>query len=348
MVKGKKKGLSSLKILEKITPYDIYRFYHGNFKINELTTNRHRGEKNASMVIGNKIGNELSHRDFGNYHWRGDCFNFVQQIHGNCSFEDALGIINRDFNLGLGGEVITTGRTIVTWKQPEIVAKRPPKITVVTLKGFTQEGLDYWEQYEQGEEDLKREHIFMPKQIWRNNQRMYLGNLLTFCYYFPELDLWKIYRPYAPDKEKDTPMHQWKWDTNVPFNYVENLKGITGCKSAVLGKSRKDRMVLMKALDTSCVASLQAEDPACVTDHVIEVFKDIPNKYAIMDNDEKGKSTSWWLTNKHGFKHVNVPDQYLTSNPKCTDFADMCKYYGLGKVIEHFKNKGILRIPPIF
>ena len=347
MVKGKRKSqLSKEKILQKITSYDIYRFYHGNFKVNELTVNRHRGEKNGSLIIGNKVGTDLTHKDFGDYSWRGDAFNFVEQIH-KCDFVTAMEIIDRDFNLGLGGGKIIEGRKVVTWKQPDSEIKKPPKFNIVPLKGFTKEGLDYWDQYEQGVDDLKREEIYMPRQIWRNHSRLYLGNLLTFCFYYPEIESWKIYRPYAPKKEKNTPMHMWKWDTNVPFNYCENLKNMENCRSiGILAKSKKDRMVLTKALDIQCIANLQAEDPACVSEQTISVFKDIEKKYAIMDNDKKGKETSWWLTKEHGFKHVNVPDIYLESNPPCTDFADLCRYYGIGKVIEHFRNKSIIN--PIF
>src|SRR5688572_29318762 len=126
MIKGNRKSeLSKENILKRISTYDIYRFYHGNFKINEVTVNRHRGEKDPSLIIGNKLSNELTHKDFGDYNWRGDAFHFVMQIH-NCDFKMALSIIDRDFNLGLGGGKVVEGRRVVTWRQPEILTKKPP------------------------------------------------------------------------------------------------------------------------------------------------------------------------------------------------------------------------------
>jgi hypothetical protein len=341
MVKGKKKiELTKEAILSKISTFDIYRFYHGNFKINDVTVNRHRGEKNPSLIIGNKLTSELTHKDFGNYNWRGDAFHFVEQIH-KCDFYEALQRIDRDMNLGISSTPIK-GRKVVTWEQPEEITKKPPFFQIVTLNTLTKEGWDYWGKYYQGEEDIKRENIFMPKEIWRNKKKIYLGNLLTFCFYYPDIDKWKIYRPFAPTKEKDTPIHKWKWDTCIPFDYVENLENMENCSSnGFLAKSKKDRMVLMKALDTQCVASIQAEDPACVSPRCIEIFQNIEKKYAIMDNDKKGVETSWWLTKQHNFKHINVPYKYLIETPKSTDFADLAYNYDLEKVRNHFKNKNI-------
>lgn len=336
----KKNQLSKELILSKITTYDIYRFYHGNFKINEVTVNRHRGEKDASFIIGNKVSNELTHKDFGDYRWRGDAFHFVEQVH-NCDFPTALNIIDRDFNLGLGGGQVTTKR-VITWQQPEALTKKPPFFQIITLKDLTAEGWKYWSDHYQGEEDIKRENIFMPKEIWRNRTKMFLGNLLTFCYYYPELDCWKLYRPYAEKTSKSQPIHKWKWDTNVPFNHCEDIEKLVECEFGCLGKSKKDKMVLRKALETECIANIHAEDPACVSDRTIEVFSTIPRKYAIMDNDKKGKETSWWLTKEHGFMHVNVPDKYKLEEPPSTDFAALALNYNLEKVRDHFKLKGVI------
>lgn len=341
MIKGKiKKELSKEEILKCISSYDIYRYYHGPFKINVVSVNRHRGEKDPSLIIGNKISDQLTHMDFGDMRWRGDCFSFVEQIF-NVGFHDALLIINRDFNLGLTGEKVE-GKNIITWKTPEIVVKDPPLIQVVT-RPFNKEEFDYWGCYYQGEEDIKRENIYVPSQIWRNKKRIPLGDLMTFCYYYPELDKWKIYRPHAKKRDKDTPINMWKWDTNLPFNYIENLEAVKEAPLGILSKSKKDRMVLMKALEISSIASVQAEDPSCITKELLDVFDTCKKKLIVSDNDKKGKSFSWWLTDEHCFKHCNVPDKYLSTDPKCTDFADLACVHDLEKVRKHFKNKRFIQ-----
>lgn len=344
MIKGRQKTqqLSKELILQKVSTYDIYRYYNGPFKVNDICVNRHRGEKDPSLIIGNKVSGGLTHKDFGDYRWRGDAFHFVQQVH-NCDFPTALRIIDRDFLLGLGGGKFIEGKSsVITWETPEIEVKRPPLFQIVYYSSMSKAGLDYWARFGQGEEDLRREKIFQPKEIWRNKRRVHLGNLLTFCYYYESIDKWKIYRPFAPKKEKDTPINQWKWDSNVPFDWTDNIGCVAGCDKMFLAKSKKDRMVLMKALQTDCIADVQAEDPACISDTKLQVFQSVPERYIVSDNDKKGKEFSWWLTKQHGFKHVNVPDKYLHEEPKCTDFADLCYNHGMEKVIEHFKKKKLI------
>lgn len=341
MIKGRQKSrLTKENILTMISTYDIYRFYQGPFKVNQPCVNRHRGEKDPSLIIGNKVSENLTHKDLGDYSWRGDAFHFVQQVH-RCDFPMALYLIDRDFGLGLNsGKVIEIRPTVITWEKPPMEIKRPPIIQIVYYSKLSKRALDYWAKFGQGEDDLKRERIFQPKEIWRNKRKLPVGDLLTFGYQYD--DYWKLYRPFAPKKEKNTPMNQWKWDSNVPFDFVDNANAIQdSCSKMFLTKSKKDRMVLMKALQTDCMADFQAEDPACIPETFVSQCERIENRWIIADNDKKGKEFSWWLTNHHGFKHVNVPDKYLTQEPKCTDFADLCYHYGMETVVNHFKKKGL-------
>lgn len=343
MIKGKvKQTLTKEAILDKISTYDIYRFYQGPFTINRPCVNRHRGEKDPSLIIGNKLTNELTHKDFGDYSWRGDAFAFVMKIH-NCDFQQALHIIDRDFGLKMSSIPITAKPSIITWDKPDIEVKKSPLIQVVYYSSMSKRALDYWAKFGQGEIDLKREKIYQPKEIWRNRRKLPLGDLLTFGYHYENIDKWKIYRPFAPKRTEITPINQWKWDSNVPFDYVDNIEGIQPeCDRVFMTKSKKDRMVLMTALQTNCIADVQAEDPACISDNVLTRYHNVPNRYIISDNDKKGKEFSWWLTKQHGFKHVNVPDKYLSEDPKCTDFADLCYHHGIDAVISHFKRKKLI------
>lgn len=344
MIKGKikLKPLDKDDILTKITSYDIYRFYQGSFNLNEVCVNHHRGETNPSLIISTRLSTNLRHKDFGDKFWTGDCFNFVQQIF-NCDFATALKIIDRDFSLGLTDGKVSSHKSPIFWEQPEVEIKRPPLFQVIHYANMPQEALRYWAKLGVGADDLKRENIVYPAEIWRNRKKLFLGNLMTFCYKYPEIDSWKIYRPFAPKRAENTPINQWKWDSNVPFDYIDNMKAIKGeCSSVFLAKSKKDRLVLMNALQTDCVADVQAEDAGCMTLDNLNQFKQVDKRYIISDNDKKGKEFSWWLTKEHGFKHVNVPDKYLTDDPKCTDFADLCYYHGMDKVINHFKEKGII------
>jgi hypothetical protein len=182
MIKGRQVSkLRTEEVLKRISGYDIYRFYQGPFKINHVCVNHHRGEKDASLIIGNKVTDKLTHKDLGDYTWRGDCFHFVQQIY-HCDLQTAIRIIDRDFNLGLAtGKMIEIKPAVITWEQPEMEQKRPPIFQIVYYSKMSPRALEYWAKFGQGEEDLKREKIFQPKEIWRNKRKMPIGDLLTFC-----------------------------------------------------------------------------------------------------------------------------------------------------------------------
>jgi hypothetical protein len=99
-------------------------------------------------------------------------------------------------------------------------------------------------------------------------------------------------------------------------------------------------MVLKTALQTDCIAAIQAENKYAITGELLESFKTCKKSVVVMDNDTIGKNISKWLTDNHGFIHCNLPDEYLLEG--LTDFSDLTWKYGIDKVVEHFKKKKIL------
>lgn len=338
-ITGKKKvELSKDTILERCSSYDIYRHFFGPFEINEVTCNHLRSENTPSMIIGNKYG-ELTHFDFGSTVYRGTCFDLVMQKYA-CDFNTALKIIDKELNLGISQQKVDN-LEVIKWQQPkESIIKPPPTIQITTRKPNKEE-LGYWEQYGITLDDLKRENIYFPKTIYRNKKKI-PNTLLTFCYFYPEINKIKIYRPLAPKREKNTPPWLWKWDNSgIPFDYCEGLNNIKNCKYAFLTKSKKDRILLSKVLNINCIADVQAENPSCISETTLNHFKaNSEHQVTIFDADPPGKESSLWLTKEYGFKHCNVPDKYLKEGIK--DFSDLYKVYGKEPIIEHFKEKKLI------
>lgn len=318
-------------IFNKISSLDIYGYYMPHsFSLNKLTKNPFLSkDRNPSFIIGNKTG-DIIHKAFNSEH-KGDCISFVMQMY-DITYKEALNKICFDFHL-LDVSSVKYEKVIKNLpKIKEEPVKKAPHIAVKT-KEFTQKELDYWKAYSITIEDLKQNNIYSPKEIWVNYQKVpILKNELIFCYYYPEIQKWKIYRPLA-DKKK-------KWFTNVPFDYIDGINKLTNCDIAFISKSKKDYMVLKKALGLDCIIISQAEDLSCFNDQTIKILKKIKKVYTIFDVDKKGKESSWTLTNLFGFFHCNVPDKYLEEN--ITDFADLAKVYGIDKVTEHFKLKNII------
>lgn len=342
----KRVELNREEILKRITEYDIYRFYLSDFKnIGEPFCNTLRGEGTPSMKINYYNNDRLTHHDFGDDRYRGDCISIVQQAF-NCDYHTALLRIDKDFNLGIVEKKVENLPKAIKWEQPEKVetVTFPPKFNIIprAYSQWTAEELAYWSKLGQGIDDLKSEHIFVPKSIFRNGKRVAaVKNLLTYCYFFPNIGKWKIYRPFAPKRNKKTPVERWKWDTNVPFDYCDGIENIQNCEISYLTKSKKDKLVLKKALGTDCVAYTQAEDPAAISCDTINTFKNNSKKNVVVfDSDEKGKKTSYWLTDNHQFVHCNLPEIYTFEG--MTDFSDLAYKYGINKVTEHFKSKNLI------
>ena len=338
MIKGKKRiPLTTDNVLKLISPYDIYRRYFGDFKINVVTKNWIRGDENPSFIIGNATG-ELHHFDFADSYWRGDAFSFIQQMYGISSMDEVLKKIDSDFGLGIcSSENIGEYKRIKSeYKQPEEIKEKHYSIIQCVTRKFTQEELRYWSDYFQDIEDLKRERIYSLSKVYLNRKLFPLKETeLRFGYFAPKSEegggRWKIYKPFAAKKNKWTP-------NNILNTYMEGKQNVVNCSTLLITKSRKDRMVLQKIYP--CVCSVQNESISCFSDENIEFLKANSDKqYLLMDSDEAGCRASLQITKEYDFGYCNVPRKYL---PEINDFADMGRIHGLKSIEEHLKLKGVI------
>lgn len=340
----KKQLITKELILQHVSEVDIVMgFWPAGrvLKFNRGISSPFRDDSSPSFIIGNKYG-PITYKDLGDYNYRGNVWNLVRQLEGLQTYDQILRAVDQRFNLGYTSSKVE-GKKVITWEKPTLEVK-PPPIIQVTTRNFQADELRYWNDYYQDISDLKREHVYVPKEIYRNRQRI-PNEIMTFCYYIPELDRWKLYRPYAPKKVKDLPPWLWKWDNSIGnLTHIENLNKLKGCKVGIVEKARKCRMVVRKATGIDSICSLQAEDPAAMTEEDMKYIDDnCEQKWALMDNDKKGKEMSWWLTKQRGYKHCNVPD-HLKEHVG-TDFSDMAhktKGLGIDAVTEHFRKKGII------
>lgn len=344
MIKGERRiDISPEEILRRVSDYDIYRFHLGDFIIGEPFCNPLRTDNHPSMVVRQGM-TELYHQDFADDRFRGNCFSLVQQKHW-CDFRTALLRIDQDMELGItSGIVPKRGEkpVVITWGQPKIRLHKPPKLAVITRKP-TAEELRWYGGYFLDIADLKADHVYFPRTIYRNYRKLSLSrNDLVICYHYPELgnDYWKIYRPLQGKSTKDTPMHKLKWDSNIPFTHASFLD-FQPCEVGGLIKSRKDRRVVMKATGITNLATFEGESPAAITDATLQYVRDhCQRQLCISDNDEAGRKVSEWAQKEQGFGFCEVPDALRTMH-HWTDFADWA--HGaktLDVITQHFKQKG--------
>lgn len=335
MVGGKvKQDLTIRAILNKISAYDIYRYYIGeDIPINRAFSSPmpNRRDNNPSFVINSK-GGKLHHRDFADDTYSGDCVDFVQQQQMLVSYNDALRVINRDFGLGLGyGEDKgNIERRAPVFKAPLIEDRRESFIQVAT-KRFTEEELRWWGEYHITEQELKDNQIYSVDRLFVDRKRssMKKGDLV-FGYLY--VDKWKIYKPLAPKEDK--------WLSSVSFFTPDQLDNVkVGCGKAIVTKSRKDLIIIKKIFPYVC--GVQNESLQALSKETISHLRDSKAEvYINYDNDLAGKKSSIRITRQYGFKHINVPDDY--TKHKIKDFSDMSKIMGMQAVEDYFKLKGLI------
>lgn len=325
--------LTPEKILEKITEYDIFKYYMPNtdWEPNVVTFSPFRNERNPSFMIGNKQG-RLTFIDFADTSKRGSCFDFVRMSFNLKDLKEVLALIDRDFGLGFSRETNTEQykRIVSQYIQPVRAVKAYSNIQVV-VKAFTNDELAYWNQYHQSLDDLKANNVYSISKVYLNKQLFPVPFELRFGYLYD--DKWKIYRPHAKDKKS-------KWvPNNVPITAMDGKDDIKNCDVAFINKSKKDYMVMKKLFPCSC--AVQNEGLGCFSPENVEYIKsNSASQILSFDSDVTGVENSQQITKIFNFGYCNVPRKYLSEGIK--DWADLAKAHGMQAIEDYLKEKQLL------
>lgn len=325
--------LTPEKILEKITEYDIFKYYMPNtdWEPNVVTFSPFRNERNPSFMIGNKQG-RLTFIDFADTSKRGSCFDFVRMSFNLKDLKEVLALIDRDFGLGFSRETNTEQykRIVSQYIQPVRAVKAYSNIQVV-VKAFTNDELAYWNQYHQSLDDLKANNVYSISKVYLNKQLFPVPFELRFGYLYD--DKWKIYRPHAKDKKS-------KWvPNNVPITAMDGKDDIKNCDVAFINKSKKDYMVMKKLFPCSC--AVQNEGLGCFSPENVEYIKsNSASQILSFDSDVTGVENSQQITKIFNFDYCNVPRKYLSEGIK--DWADLAKAHGMQAIEDYLKQKELI------
>jgi DNA primase len=321
MIQGKKKSieLRTEEILQKITHYDIYRYYVGHFTLGRPIHAPYRRDRDPSFCIRVSQAGDVYHIDYTT-NMKGDSFKYLMQVYG-LTLQEALHKINLDFGLGLADAPKKDYQQVISAYQAPKLVKRYVKITVITRR-FTREELAYWNQYGLSSDDLKASQVYGIDKVYMNRKLVpNYGNKLRFGYYFEPN--WKIYTPYAEQRQDKF------YPSNVPGDRMEDLHRLEGTQKGIITKSRKDKMVLQKLY--GAVAATQNESPAAINEENLSFIQaHCARPYIGFDNDRAGKEAAQYYVGEYGFQSLAVPDPYFERG--ITDFADLARAEGLEKV----------------
>lgn len=300
------------EILAKVTEEEIFRHYLGDIAIKKMITSPLRKDPIPSFNLYYRANGELVYKDFGGS--QGTFIDFVMNLY-NLNYSEALTQVFKDLQLSQRKQVK---------KQESKVISNTTKIQVVTRK-FTEEDLQYWNNYGISERTLRAYMVVSCQSVWLND-RMYLSNStnnLCYGYYFPKSGKIKIYRPYAEKK--------YKWLGNCDRFDIQGYDQLAESgKLLIITKALKDVM-LFRELGFEAIAP-QGEGINIPESIQEELWKRFDKIITVYDNDDPGVLASIKLNKALGSDYWNIPRTY-----KEKDITDFRKVHGKEKTQELLK-----------
>lgn len=290
-------------ILSKVTEYDIYARYIGQFKIGFIYNSPFREDKNPSFgIFRSRKSGKLLFKDHGNGEC-GDVIKFVELYTGLTNYNDILNRIVTDMS-------ITNNTKLKSIKQYE------SKDTVIGVvrQDWTDVDKQYWSQFGITKETLTKFNVFsikyylydgIVKGIYKNENPMYA---------YKVYDHFKIYRPLA---DKYT-----KWRNNLTPYDIQGYEQLPKKGDLlIITKSLKDVMCLYEMGYTAISPSSES---TFLTPDVIDALKRRFKRILIcFDRDISGVKNMRKISLKTGLKGFLVHKKW-----KAKDISDAIKLNG--------------------
>lgn len=310
--------LTRANVLAKVNQFDIFNCYCAPFtKLYKPFRSELREDKRPTCSIC-KVGGKLIYRDFAVVRRSLDCFSYIQEKY-SVDFNQALEMINQDFNLGLMSFVRLNYQRQTNVQCTEFDINSIPEY-VVEIRVKTREWSSADKEYWNGRYDLHRATLELfevfPLQGFFINGRYTGCGSNVYGYYNGRMpdgrEAWKIYQPNSPKSEK--------WRSNCSDGSMQGWKQLpeTG-DLCIITKSLKDVMVLYQ-LGIAAVAP-QAESNSLDIEKIKELkarFKDVVLLY---DNDEPGIKAAEKIS-----EEFNLPMFFMPEGTK--DASDFVELYG--------------------
>ena len=315
--KGKKE-LTLKILLEKISEYDIFKYYVGEFELGTAFNSPLREDNNPSFSIFNS-DKGLRFKDFGTGQ-RGDCIEFVC-LKFKCKYLEALNIISNDFDLGLHTMSFDgpTGNFIGVASGVNIPKKnKETSLRIKSRPWNDQEDKEYWSSYGIDCEVLNLFNVLPLSKFWINNYLFYTYNkdFPAYAYKFKE-GLYKIMCPYS----------DYKWICNTKNYHYQGIEQIPASGDIlIISKALKDVMIWYKM-------GIPAIAPQSENSGIDEVLmKNLKKRFktilVCMDNDIAGKEASRKLCEAYSLKSIDIPEE-----DGIKDLGDYTKRYGISNSI---------------
>ena len=288
-------------ILSKVSEYDIYAHYLGQFKVGAIYNSPFRKDKNPSFgIYYSKRTKQLLFKDHGT----GECGNvvkFVSLYTGLTNYNDILKDIVKQLN-------ITTDTKLDSSKQ--YVPSSETVIGIVRQK-FTPTDINYWSQFNISEKTLKKFNVNSIKYYLCNGIVKGIYKEDNPMYAYKVYNNFKIYRPLA---DKYT-----KWRNNLTEYDIQGYAQLPSKgDTLIITKSMKDVMCLY---EMGIPAISPSSESTFIPNDILEGLKKRFKRIIILfDRDNAGVKYLRKMSLKTGLEGLLVHKKF-----KAKDISDAIK-----------------------
>ena len=301
-------------ILSKVTEYDIYAKYIGEFKVGMIYNSPFRKDKNPSFgIFYSKRTNQLLFKDHGT----GECGNvikFVQLYTGITNYPDILKDIVNRLNINNSTKLTTT-------------QYKPPTETVIGIvrQNFTETDKKYWSQFNIDINTLKKFYVFSIKYYLCNGVVKGIYKDTNPMYAYKVYNNFKIYRPLG---DKYT-----KWRNNLTEYDIQGYEQLPQKgDTLIITKSMKDVMCLYKM---GIPAISPSSESTFIPDKCLEELKTRFKRILILfDRDVAGVKYLRKISKKTGLEPLLINKKF---NAK--DISDAIKLNGFETIKNWIKTE---------
>jgi DNA primase len=288
-------------ILSKVSEYDIYAHYLGQFKVGAIYNSPFRKDKNPSFgIYYSKRTKQLLFKDHGT----GECGNivkFVSLYTGLTNYNDILKDIVKQLN-------ITTDTKLDSSKQ--YIPSSETIIGIVRQK-FTPTDINYWSQFNISEKTLKKFNVNSIKYYLCNGIVKGIYKEDNPMYAYKVYNNFKIYRPFA---DKYT-----KWRNNLTEYDIQGYAQLPSKgDTLIITKSMKDVMCLY---EMGIPAISPSSESTFIPNDILEGLKKRFKRIIILfDRDNAGVKYLRKMSLKTGLEGLLVHKKF-----KAKDISDAIK-----------------------
>ena len=294
-------------ILEKVSDFNIFKFYYPELDLNRNTKSPFHKDNNESLrIFWSSKYNMFMFKDFGGSGLRGDVFVFVSKLTGLNYYETLVRII-LDFNLDDYFNVDSTNKPIsnpIIYSEEQIKSFVKDSVVLqVKSRQWNYDDSKYWNSYGISTNTLDKYRVLPVSHIFINESIIVADkNAYVYTEFKDNLIRYKIYQPLSK---------KMKWLNNMVEGTLSGWSQTADSgEMLIIASSLKDAMCLHDLGYTNVIAP-QTEN-YIHKPHIIDILKSrFKLIYIFYDYDNAGIRASNSICKMYNLKQLFTMDNKL-------------------------------------